>query len=168
MIVSRPYGCQEPVSEGDWLAAAIGFAERFAFVRFLRAMGRLSPESDRELAAALGVGESWIRKWKTRADAPEGRSEQKAIEKALEPMGVGIEWLYDGVGAAPDFWEPWYRAHLELQKRPRQRGESADAAEAERPLPEALSQLQPTERRPASELIENPAAKKGGKGKRAG
>lgn len=55
------------------MAAAIGFAERFAFVRFLRAMGRLSPESDRELAAALGVGESWIRKWKTRADAPEGR-----------------------------------------------------------------------------------------------
>lgn len=91
------------------MEAQIGFAERFAYVRWLRARGRLSPESDRELAVALGVGESWIRKWKTRADAPEGRSEQKALERALAPLGVTVEWLYDNAGPPPQpsLWETW-------------------------------------------------------------
>lgn len=89
------------------MAPEIGFAERLAYVRWLRARGRISPESDRELATALHVGESWVRKWKTRADAPEGRSEQKALEAALG--AVLVAWLYDDEGAPPQpaLWAAW-------------------------------------------------------------
>lgn len=86
-----------------------GFAERLAYVRWLRSRGRIAPESDRELAQALGVGEQWLRKWKSRPDAPDGRKEAQAIAGALAPLGVTIAWLYDEQGPPPEpaLWAVW-------------------------------------------------------------
>lgn len=96
--------------------ARIGFRERLAFVRWLRAKGRTALESDAELAVALGVGYKWLQKWKTRAEAPEGRTEHDAIAKALKPLGVPVRWLYDGSGAQPwpDLWAYWSDAMRDL------------------------------------------------------
>lgn len=87
----------------------LGFPDRLAYLRWLRNLGRVVPEKDGELAKAWGVGLQWLRKWKRRPEAPEGRTEATAIGKALEPMGTTVEWLYDGAGAAPrpDLWREW-------------------------------------------------------------
>lgn len=87
----------------------IGFAGRLAYLRWLRTVGREGPETDAELAAALGVGVKWLRKWKRRAEAPEGRTEALAIATALEAMGVTVGWLYDGKGPTPrpKLWREW-------------------------------------------------------------
>jgi hypothetical protein len=77
-----------------------GFRDRLAYLRWLRNAGRAAPETDEELAREWGVGLQWLRKWKRRADSPEGRREEKAITTAL---GEAVaRWLYDGVGNAPD------------------------------------------------------------------
>lgn len=93
------------------MTAVAGFARRLAYVRWLRSIGR-RPETDRELAAAWGVGEKWLAKWKNSERPPEGRSEALAIEAALEPVGVPISWLYDEKGEPPlpDLWEIWCAA----------------------------------------------------------
>lgn len=84
-----------------------GFADRLAYVRWLRARGRLRPETDGELADVWGVGEKWLWKWKKSAVAPEGRTEERAIAEAVgEPV---TRWLYDGTGPAPrvELWREW-------------------------------------------------------------
>jgi transcriptional regulator with XRE-family HTH domain len=86
--------------------AAGGFAERLAYVRWVRSMGRLKPETDAELARAMGVGDKWLAKWKTSARPPEGRSEAAAIEASGV---VSVDWLYDARGEAPrpELWRDW-------------------------------------------------------------
>jgi transcriptional regulator with XRE-family HTH domain len=105
------------------------FAERLAYVRWLRSRGRPAPETDAELAGALGVTSGWIRKWKLRPDAPEGRTQMAAIEKALHPTGVSVHWLFDNQGTAPepDQWDRW----LEARKQPKRARAQLDAVTAE-------------------------------------
>jgi transcriptional regulator with XRE-family HTH domain len=82
---------------------------RLAYVRWLRGRGRLAVETDRELAHALGVTYGWLAKWKIRPDAPDGRTETRAIAQALAPMGVTDTWLFDGEGTPPEpkLWTVW-------------------------------------------------------------
>ena len=68
--------CQVRVIGSSGLTLEVGFAERLAYVRWLRNRGRLTPESDTELADAWGVGQKWLGKWKTRREAPEGRTDR--------------------------------------------------------------------------------------------
>jgi hypothetical protein len=84
-----------------------GFADRLAYLRWLRALGRLRPETDGELADAWGVGEKWLWKWKKSAVAPEGRTEEKAISEVVGELVA--RWLYDGTDPAPraDLWREW-------------------------------------------------------------
>lgn len=91
----------------------IGFSLRLAYVRWLRDRGRIVRESDRQFAERMNIGEKWVTKWKLRDDAPEGRSEYDALRCALAPMGVAMNWLYDGTGAAPEprLWVEW-TAHI--------------------------------------------------------
>lgn len=93
------------------LSAVAGFAQRLAYLRWLRSFGRLKPETDREFAVALGVGEKWLSKWKGSEKPPEGRSEAAAIAEALRPSGVTVEWLYDGKGSPPQqvLWSDWLK-----------------------------------------------------------
>ena len=90
---------------------AIGFAERLAYVRWLRSRGRIRPETDTELAASLGVGAKWLGKWKGKSSAPEGRTEATAIAAALSGIGVTLDWLYDGKGSPPEpsAWKGWLK-----------------------------------------------------------
>lgn len=66
-------------------------------------------EKDTEFADGLGVNYEWLKKWAKRSDAPPGRAEHDAIERALAPLGVPVTWLYDGRGMAPwpDLWAYW-------------------------------------------------------------
>lgn len=88
----------------------VGFRERLAYLRWLRARGRLRAETDAEVATALGVGEKWLTKWKGRADAPEGRTEEAAIKASIGAQPA--QWLYDGTGPAPEpaRWREWLQA----------------------------------------------------------
>jgi transcriptional regulator with XRE-family HTH domain len=88
-----------------------GFAERLAYVRWVRQARLRRYENDRQLAAALGVGEKWLGKWKDSTKAPEGRSEASAIEAVLGRPTT--EWLYDGVGEPPnpELWQAWLDEH---------------------------------------------------------
>jgi hypothetical protein len=97
-------GCQYP--EIGRLADG-GFAERLAYVRWVRQAQLRRYENDRQLAAALGVGEKWLGKWKDSTKAPEGRSEAAAIEAVLGRAAT--EWLYDRVGDPPnpELWQAW-------------------------------------------------------------
>lgn len=92
--------------------AETGFADRLAYVRWLRNRGRLVPETDTEFASSVGVGTKWLTKWKSRPDAPEGRTEMLALEEALKPLGVVTAWLYDGKGQPPEprLWKDWVAA----------------------------------------------------------
>lgn len=85
----------------------IGFGGRLAYLRWLDSRGRITPKSDREFAAELGVGESWVRKWKVRPDVPERRTEEGAFQRHFgEPA---TRWLYEMKGAAPQapLWPGW-------------------------------------------------------------
>jgi transcriptional regulator with XRE-family HTH domain len=88
-----------------------GFAERLAYVRWVRQARLRRYENDRQLAAALGVGEKWLGKWKDSTRAPEGRSEAAAIEAVLGREATA--WLYDGVGEPPnrELWHAWLDEH---------------------------------------------------------
>jgi len=79
---------------------------RLAYVRWLRARGRASAETDRELATATGVGYPWLQKWKTRPDAPDSREQGR---KLCEGLGIDGAWLLDNKGAAPEpeLWQHW-------------------------------------------------------------
>jgi hypothetical protein len=94
----------------------IGFRDRLAYVRWLRARGKTRMEKDTELAEGLGVGYEWLKKWGRRAEAPEGRTQYEAIRRALEPIGVAVDWLYDGVGETPhpELWAFWVEAMRDL------------------------------------------------------
>lgn len=94
----------------------IGFRDRLAYVRWLRARGKTRMEKDTELAEGLGVGYEWLKKWGRRAEAPEGRQQYEAIRRALEPIGVPVDWLYDGIGETPhpEFWAFWVEAMRDL------------------------------------------------------
>ena len=100
------------------LVADVGFAHRLAYIRWLLSRGRINPASDKELATALGVGYKWIGKWKVLAESPEGRTELAAITKALVPMGVSADWLYDGKGPVPRLWPEWIAAESVAQPIP--------------------------------------------------
>lgn len=86
-----------------------GFRERLAYVRWLRARGQTVVENDTELAAELGVGYEWLKKWAKRSDAPPGLAHYDILAAALAPMGVSVDWLYDGTGAppSPELWGLW-------------------------------------------------------------
>lgn len=88
-----------------------GFAHRLAYLRWLQNRGRVKPLTDAEVAAWLGVGLKWLGKWKTKREAPEGRTEARAVERALATIDVTIDWLYDGEGAPPEpsQWAEWLR-----------------------------------------------------------
>lgn len=94
----------------------IGFRDRLAYVRWLRARGKTKMERDTELAEGLGVGYEWLKKWGRRAEAPQGRREYDAIRRALTPIGVSVDWLYDGIGETPhpELWAFWVEAMRDL------------------------------------------------------
>lgn len=102
------------------MAGESGFADRLAYVRWLRARGRRAPETDAEFAEAVGVTYGWLSKWKLRPDAPEGRTETGALTRALGPNGVTSDWLFDGKGSAPEpeQWKRW------IKELPRHHGET--------------------------------------------
>lgn len=83
-----------------------GFNTRLAYLRWLRARGRAAPETDRELAAAAGVGYPWFQKWKTRTDAPDSRELGRKLCRGLD---ADEAWLLDGIGAPPEpgLWKVW-------------------------------------------------------------
>lgn len=83
-----------------------GFAGRLAYLRWLRARGRAAPETDREVAAAAGVGYPWFTKWKSRADAPDSHVIR---ERFLRGLHLDSTWIFDGQGEPPepDLWRRW-------------------------------------------------------------
>lgn len=85
----------------------IGFSGRLAYLRWLRARGRVSAPSDREFADELEVGESWLRKWKFREDPPERRTEEAAFVRTFGKAAA--TWLYEGLGLPPEpmLWKEW-------------------------------------------------------------
>lgn len=93
------------------MTAKYGFADRLAYIRWLRSRGRRAAETDREFAAAIGVTYGWFTKWKVRLDAPPGRTEARAILAALRPSGVTEEWLFDAKGKPPEheLWDVWVK-----------------------------------------------------------
>jgi len=98
----------------------IGFAERLAYLRWLLNRGRTDPITDIQLAERLGVGLKWLGKWKSRDEAPNGRSEALRISEAIKPWGASIDWLYDGKGEAPEpaLWRAWLAARDEVTDPP--------------------------------------------------
>jgi hypothetical protein len=101
-----------------------GFAHRLAYLRWLRNRGRVKAETDAEVSAWLGVGLKWLGKWKTRRDAPEGRTEARAVSAALRAIGVELDWLYDGAGdpPEPERWGEWLaRVPVEVIPAPKPR-----------------------------------------------
>ena len=90
-------------------AHEIGFKMRLAYVRWLRHAGRHLHESDRQFAEHMGVGEKWVAKWKLRDDPPDGRVEYETMRASLAASGISVDWLYDGVGCAPEpkLWNYW-------------------------------------------------------------
>lgn len=97
------------------VAAEAGFAARLAYVRWLRDLGALAPESDRALAQRAGVGYEWLAKWKKRSDAPETRSPGKLLAKALD---ADPNWLLDAEGQPPqpDMWARWIGMHARARE----------------------------------------------------
>lgn len=116
------------------MPAKSGFAARLAYVRWLRNRGRLANETDKELAAALGVTYGWLTKWKIRNDAPPGRDEARAIIAALSPLGVTEDWLFEGQGTPPEasLWKIWLKGPTapvgDLIPDPRQTGRASKRA----------------------------------------
>jgi hypothetical protein len=108
-----------------------GFANRLAYVRWLRGMGRDELEMLSDFAKAIGVKYSWLYKWAESPKSPTRRPEIKALIAGLEPMGVSEEWLIDGKGTPPraDLWTSWAHARSErLGERPTLRLETATAS----------------------------------------
>lgn len=106
-IIKRPFGSQERSSPGAVLSKNdVGFRGRLAYVRWLRARGRVQPESDRDLALAVGVTEGWLYKWKDRIDPPDSRKHSDALCAGL---GVDSEWLLYARGTPPEppMWKAW-------------------------------------------------------------
>jgi hypothetical protein len=137
--------------------AVIGFADRLAYVRWLRARGKRAPETDTEFAANVGVGAKWLGKWKNKPNAPEGRTEAAAISAALAGMGVSLDWLYDGKGSPPEpiAWKRWL-ADAERASRQPTLGPSVIKEPAEIVFSE--SSRAPTSRR----LVAKPSRRKPG------
>lgn len=94
----------------------IGFRERLAYVRWLRARGKTAVEKDTELAEELGVGYEWLKKWAKRSDAPPGRDQFETLARTLAPLGVSADWLYTGRGGTPhpDLWARWIEAFRDV------------------------------------------------------
>lgn len=86
-----------------------GFNERLGYLRWLRNRGRAEPESDAEVAAALGVEGAWLSKWKKAAAFSRDRTMALKIESALDGTGVSSRWLLDGDGDVPEpeMWAIW-------------------------------------------------------------
>lgn len=102
-----------------------GYGERIAYVLWLRARGRMEPETDAEVATGAGVGYVWFQKWKRRADAPADRTLTRLLCRYLNPEGLAAfdDWLLDAVGSPPEsgLWGIWWGRRLELrgaEKRP--------------------------------------------------
>lgn len=118
-----------------------GFAGRLAYVRWLRSRGRVKLETDREFAAAMGVNYPWFAKWKTRTEAPDGRTETGAMAEALRPYGVTPDWLFDAKGSPPEpaLWTIWLNGPVatpavgELIPDPRGKGKPEERQD--RPTP---------------------------------
>lgn len=110
--MSIPTGEGIAVSQRD-----TGFDKRLAYVRWLRARGRPAPESDRELAAATGVGYPWLSKWKSRSDAPDSREQ---ATKLCQGLGVDAAWLLDNIGMPPEpeLWRAWSSAQKPTKTGP--------------------------------------------------
>lgn len=86
-----------------------GFNARLAYLRWLRARGRTTPETDRELAASTGVGYPLLTKWKSRRDAPDSYETREKFRKGL---ALTSSWLFDGLGQPPEpfLWSYWIGA----------------------------------------------------------
>lgn len=84
-----------------------GFADRLAYVRWLRGIGRQAPESDAEFAERAGLGYEWLKKWMRRDDAPTDRERCAKLVAGLE---VNDGWLLDNIGDAPEpsLWRRWW------------------------------------------------------------
>lgn len=95
-----------------------GYAERYAYVLWLRAAGRLWPESDNDIAAGAGVSRQWLQKWRYKNTAPNERIMTRNLVRFLDaPYGWDVEeWLLDGVGQPPrsDLWAVWVAAREHL------------------------------------------------------
>lgn len=93
---------------------APNFAERLAYVRWLRDRGRQRPESERELAGRADVGYAWLQKWKRSDTAPAERTLTARLVNALK---VEARWLLDGDGDAPEpeRWKEWLAAKTIIQ-----------------------------------------------------
>ena len=106
-----------------------GFAERLAYVRWLRDRGRLKPETDGELATATGVTAGWIAKWKGREDSPNDR---RMSGQFVSGLGVDGGWLLDGAGTPPEpeLWQAWSSVARRIEAASRTGGtrEEIDAA----------------------------------------
>lgn len=99
------------------MADDLGFADRLAYVRWLRQAGRTEVESLRAFSAAIGVEYAWLHKWADSARAPTRRPEIKALMAGLAPMGITEEWLIDGTGTPPmpTLWRGvWIKARGEI------------------------------------------------------
>lgn len=85
-----------------------GFAGRLAYVRWLRAMGQPTPETDRALAERAGVTEAWLRKWQRSVTAPSDYPRMKGLATALD---VALGWLIEQEGPPPEpeAWTLWQR-----------------------------------------------------------
>lgn len=115
MIAVRSYHVNSEFLEGVRVVD-IGFRERLAFVRWLRARGKTALEKDTDLADGLGVGYEWLKKWSKRSDAPPGREQFDILAKSLAPLGVSADWLYSGRGPTPhpELWARWLEAFWDL------------------------------------------------------
>lgn len=116
-----------------FLTGGAAFRDRLAYVRWVRSAGRQKPETDREFADFLGVGEKWLAKWKTSPDAPNGRDEAKAIGLALQPMGITTAWLYDNEGEPPrpELWRIWLSAAGDVSVAPTPTGQAENYSEVQ-------------------------------------
>lgn len=101
--------------------AAPGYADRFAYVIWLRAAGRIDVEDDNDVERGAGVTRQWIQKWRRLNQAPKDRLLTRALVRFLnEPYGWDVEeWLLDGVGEPPEpaLWKIWNDARLKLAER---------------------------------------------------
>lgn len=96
---------------------APSFGERYAYVIWLRAAGRLNAEGDNDVAAGADVTRQWIQKWRRRDQAPNERLMTRNLVRFLEnPIGPLEDWLLDGVGEPPrpELWQVWSEARRQL------------------------------------------------------
>lgn len=125
-----------------------GYAERYAYLLWVRAAGRMYPEGDNDVERGAGVTRQWIQKWRRLNQAPNDRILTRALVRFMnEPYGWNVEeWLLDGAGEPPrpELWDFWVKARTQARAR--------EAAE-KRPVPLAPVTPRPNPRGSAAKPV---------------